>query len=182
MSDENSKNAPVEPEQETDELNEDKSEAVEPEQDEKEPEDGAEELDTTPTQAAEPKASAAGGAWSMPEPVFKKTSGYLPQGFNKEFTPAPRKGNEDTTVEQPKPDISQPQAAEHVPDVEPQPDVIEDGSLESAISSPPPRPQKKGIVGRILMILLALIIVVLMAAVVVGVIWFVWPRPEGTIN
>jgi len=70
-----------------------------------------------------------------------------------------------------------------VPDVEPQPDVLEDGSLESAIAAPPTPTQKKGIVGRILMVLLALIIIGLMAAVVVGVIWFVlWPRPDATIN
>jgi hypothetical protein len=139
------------------------------------------DIDKTPTQAEEPKPVSS-GVWAMPEPVFKKTSGYLPQGFNKPFNPASQ-GNENTTVEQPKPEISQPQtAAPNVPDVEPQPDVIEDGSLEPAIVAPPPTPKKKGIVGRILMILLALIIVVLMAAVVVFVIWFVWPRPEGTIN
>lgn len=142
------------------------------------------DIDKTPTRADPPKP-ASSGVWAMPEPVFKKTSGYLPQGFSKPFNPTPQ-GNEDTTVEQPKPDISPPQAAAsapQVPDVEPQPDVIEDGSLESAIAVPSPTPQKKGIVGRILMILLALIIVVLTAAVVGGVIWFVlWPRPEGTIN
>jgi hypothetical protein len=144
------------------------SEVVEPDPD----------IDKTPTQADPPKPS---GGWAMPEPVFKKTSGYLPQGFNKPFSLTPQ-GNEDTTAEQPKPEISRPQAAP-IPDVEPQPDVIEDGSLEPAIAVPPANPQKKGIVGRILMILLALIIVVLTAAVLLGVISFVfWPRPEGTIN
>ncbi len=171
---------PVEPEQEPDAVNEDDlAEPVEPEQD-------AQDIDATPTQADEPKAAAAGGAWSMPKPVFKKTSGYLPQGFEKQFTPAPQ-GNEDVTAEQTKPEFAQPSAAAPEPAelaaVEPQPDVIEDGSLESAIVAPPSAPQKKGVVGRILMILLALIIIGLMAAVLVAAVWFVlWPRPEGTIN
>lgn len=151
------------------------SDVAEPEQD----------IDQTPTQE-EPPTPVSSDVWTMPEPVFKKTSGYLPQGFNRTFDPAPQ-GNEDTTVEQPKPEVSQPQAAvaeQNVPDVEPQPDVIEDGILDSSISAQPlATPKKKGVFGRILMILLALIIVVLMAAVVVGVIWFVyWPLPDVTID
>ena len=27
--------------------------------------------------------------WKMPDPVFRKTSGHLPQGFEREFFPAP---------------------------------------------------------------------------------------------
>src|SRR5687767_8824861 len=99
------------------------------------------DIDKTPTQADPPKPISS-GIWAMPEPVFKKTSGYLPERLNKPFNPTAQ-GNENTTVEQPKPEISQPQAAgpsPHVPDVEPQPDVIEDGSLESAIVVPPSPP------------------------------------------
>lgn len=186
MSDENSKIEPVEPEQVPEAVSEDDiAEPVEPEQD-------APDIDATPTQAPEaPEADApkgaAGGAWSMPEPVFKKTSGYLPQGFEKQFTPAAPQGNEDTTAEHPKPEIIAPPPASEPAElaaVEPQPDVLEEGLLEPADFSEPPSPtQKKGVVGRILMILLALIIIGLMAAVLVAAIWFVlWPRPDATIN
>lgn len=144
------------------------------------------DIDQTPTQADSPKPVSS-EVWAMPEPVFKKTSGYLPQGFNVPFDPVPQ-GNEDTTAEQSKPEVSQPQAGiaePSVPDVEPQPDVVDDAVLESAISAKAaiePK-KKKGLFGRIVMILLALAIVVLMALVLVGVVWFVlWPRPDATIN
>jgi hypothetical protein len=173
MNDENSPGQPVAPEVEIDAAN---AEDQAGETALQEPD--TENIDVTPT-PPEPPKPVSSGVWAMPDPVFKKTSGYLPQAFNAQFDPV-QKGNEDTTVEQPKPDISMPQAAA----VEPQPDVIEEGLLEPAISAQPlSPPQKKGVFGRILMILLALAIIVLMAAVVVGVIWFVfWPQPDATIN
>lgn len=173
MIDENARSQPATPEVEIDAIS-----AEHPAGEPVSPAEDVENIDAAPTQPEPPKPVSS-GVWAMPDPVFKKTSGYLPQAFNAQFDPA-QKGNEDTTVEQPQPDISMPQAAA----VEPQPDVIEESLLEPAISAQPlSPPQKKGVFGRILMILLALAIIVLMAAVVVGVIWFVfWPQPDATIN
>ena len=38
-------------------------------------------LEPTPVEAP----SGSPGKWEMPKPVFRKTSGYLPQGFEKQF-------------------------------------------------------------------------------------------------
>lgn len=46
-------------------------------------ENGAEH--TTPPMPAAPAAPAVPAQWSMPEPVFQQTSGYLPQGFLKQI-------------------------------------------------------------------------------------------------
>lgn len=37
----------------------------------------------TPNEDPPPTAPTSHGNWQMPKPVFKKTSGYLPQGFEK---------------------------------------------------------------------------------------------------
>lgn len=144
------------------------------------------DIEETPTRPEPPKPVPS-GVWAMPEPVFKKTSGYLPQGFNQPFDPL-RQGDENTTVEQPKPDLDEeshaaPEPAT-VPEVEPQPDVLAEIGAEFDISPVPASPpQKKGGLGRVLMVLLALLIVVLMIAVVVGVVWFVLlPTPDATFN
>ncbi len=44
-----------------------------------------EDLDTTPPQGVQLENEKRTSDWKMPEPVFRQTSGYLPQGFEKKY-------------------------------------------------------------------------------------------------
>lgn len=57
----------------------------EPEKDQAVPETESGEEHVTPPQ---PQQQQAPAQWSMPEPVFQQTSGYLPQGFLKQIEDA----------------------------------------------------------------------------------------------
>lgn len=66
-----------------------------------------------------PPASAAGEKWTMPAPVFRQTSGYLPQGFEKRF---PGNAAAESLPAGGEPGDQVPEAA----DIQPQPDISEE--------------------------------------------------------
>ncbi len=139
------------------------------------------DIDTTPTQTDQPAVSER--RWTMPEPVFRKTSGYLPQGFEQRFAgssadPAPDtlEPNADTPTE--------PYTPEPV-EIEPQPDVLTDldevDGDETAVEAVNV-PQGRG-AGKVLMILLGLILFVVLTILFATVIWYILsPGTEATIN
>lgn len=159
-----------------------------------------EDLDNTPPQEKTPAANAKGG-WQMPEPVFRKTSGYLPQGFEKQFGTAAQASPEAESEDEPNEVAAQEAETAEVPvqesakapaadvpaspviDVEPQPDLLEIFVEEEEDPDPAPPVKKNGVVGRVLVILLTLIIFFTLAAIFVAVVWYLLsPTPEATIN
>ena len=95
--------------------------------------------------------------WRMPEPVYRKTSGYLPQGFEKQF---PQNSHEPDTVPMPRAAGATDATAAAV---EPQPDLIEVLAAEPPIAPVVARPGRSG-----LSIVLIVVGLLAMAAVVVG--------------
>jgi hypothetical protein len=116
-----------------------------------------------------------GDGWKMPEPVFRQTSGYLPQGFEKRFAPAAA-GSPPASEEADAGSVARAAAA---PAVEPQPDILEE--------LPPPDepeqskiPQKsKGGVGRILLILFGLLVVFVFILLFLAVVYYFYLAPAA---
>jgi hypothetical protein len=135
-----------------------------------------EDVNTTPPN---PQMADGMGGWKMPEPVFRKTSGYLPQGFEKRFSQddiRPAADDNDSTAEMPAPELSG--------DIEPQPDIGE--TLEPEIAAEPTAaaaaaPAKRSgakVVLLVLGLLLALGLVVVLAAAVY--LFYLMPNPDAT--
>ena len=117
------------------------------------------------------ESQSPNGEWQMPEPVYRQTSGYLPQGFEKQFpqSAAP------TAVAEPA-SSPEPSAAPHAEPVEEQPDIIEVLASEPV---PPPIvvPAGRSAIGVVLIILglLAMVTVVVCFAIAVYFLFFAAP-------
>ncbi len=163
------------------------------------------DLDNTHSQGISPNETTAGG-WQMPAPVFRQTSGYLPEGFEKQFGIAEQaqpvgeaiaEATTEASIEVTAPEIEaieptepvEPEAKVSPPsvsaiDIEPQPDVIAELELdeEMPVSSAPPV-KKKSTVGRIILTILALIVIAALTLVFAVVVWYLLtPLPESIID
>lgn len=130
---------------------------------------------TPPLGEADPPAA---GKWTMPAPVFRKTSGYLPQGYERSVA-----GSEDPTVA-PNPhtvrdDEFQASSDPATAVVEPQPDLAEviipepETFSETSVAK---TSSSNGIVWTILGILF----IIGFIAVFLAVIYLFFLRPGGT--
>lgn len=139
------------------------------------PEPTEEDVNTTPPN---PQPANGKSGWTMPEPVFRKTSGYLPQGFEKRFAQDELKAadDKDTTAEMPAPDLDAV--------IEPQPDIGEPAddplSAEHAQATAAVPAKRSG--AKLLLIVLGLLlalglIVVLIAAVYL---FYLMPNSDAT--
>jgi hypothetical protein len=132
----------------------------------------SEDMNTTPPN---PPANDGKAGWSMPEPVFRKTSGYLPQGFEKRFPQAEMKSSkdDDSTAEMPAPDLSAL--------AEPQPDIHDtaDGLGGEAIAAAPA--PKKTSAAKVVFAVLGILFAVGLVIVFIAVIYFLFfmPLPEA---
>jgi hypothetical protein len=129
--------------------------------------------DRTPTQQDEAPPTKPANEWVMPEPVFRRSSGYTPRVFA---------GNDDPTIvpdtvttleidpADDAADAAEPASA--APLIAEQPDVVaEDNSGPLAETAPP---VKKGGFVRLLLIILGFAIVLggAILAVVLGILWY----------
>jgi hypothetical protein len=122
------------------------------------------DVNTTPPN---PPAKDGKAGWSMPEPVFKKTSGYLPQGYENLFPKASVDAN--STVEMPAADVEpQPQIADHAEDAIP---------ANGAVAAASKKSSGLKMVLMILGVLFAIALVVVFIAVIY--ILFMMPVPSG---
>jgi hypothetical protein len=143
-----------------------------------------EEPDTVPQN---PAAAKAPGQWVMPEPVFRKTSGILPQGFTDRYghlaaLDAPTEDpaamddvpTENSAASPPAP------ATAAAPLVEAQPDISE---LVAEVAPPQPAAaprKKKNTAFRLVFSLLGLAVGVLFLALFLAVVYFLFLAPaEG---
>ncbi|MGH9946332.1 MAG: hypothetical protein ACRD6X_03960 [Pyrinomonadaceae bacterium] len=131
-----------------------------------------EDFNTTPPN---PPANAAGSAWSMPEPVFRKTSGYLPQGFEKKYSQEEVKQvvDDDISTASIEPPVE-------VPDIEPQPDIVEHTD-EFPVMTAAPVAKKSGS-GRIVFTILGLLLALGLIAIFFAVVYYLFflPSPSTT--
>jgi hypothetical protein len=127
-----------------------------------------EDVNTTP-----PNPSSG---WKMPEPVFRKTSGYLPQGFEKKFPQEPASMG---TADDPSP-VSTPPPEDPIP-VEPQPDIAEqvDFVSDEEIATSTTEP-KKGSFGRIILIIFGLLVALGLILIFFAVVYYLFFMPEPT--
>jgi hypothetical protein len=153
--------------------------------------------DRTPTQQDETSGRAAG--WTMPEPVFRRSSGYLPKGFEQRVresqgqavapaqetvAAAPDFAAEDVSAEvSAPPALDAPAEAQMDAAIAPQPDVDALAEQPAAtVEITPPVRKKRSVFGVILMVLGLIIAFGVIAAVVAAaVIWYFYPgiEPQG---
>lgn len=145
----------------------------------------------TASDATEPEP-AAPTQWQMPQPVFRQTSGYLPQGYERQFPQpeAPVAGQALETAADPprEPDVPGPSAEAHEQPspspppapiaIEPQPYVSEqiDGPTIQAVA----RPAEKRTALRIVMIILGLFAMLAFAIAFIVVVYFLFLAPVAT--
>lgn len=115
------------------------------------------------------------GVWQMPSPVFRQTSGRLPQGFEKVSKPANA-----VPPETPSP-VAAPAASPPVADIAPQPYVSEDlGGIAVEMPRPAARRSPQG--AKILLILLAIVGALIVAVIFAAVVFYfvLASRPESS--
>jgi hypothetical protein len=136
--------------------------------------------DRTPTQEDAPPPKRADG-WVMPEPIFRKSTGYLPKGVAERF----RQAQGDADVEESansgdsvgEPPHAQPASAE----ITAQPEVADKPGSAVQAESVTPAPKKKGGFFRILLIIIGLLLAagVVVAIVAAAVIWYFFQTSES---
>lgn len=160
--------------------------------------ESAHELDTTPPnpnpEAIPPPTAPdpGAGAWEMPKPVFRKSSGKLPRDFEKRYSvvgtqeiaetntgerPTATEGISAATAAKPALEEFQGDLTEHV---EPQPDLAE------VIEAEPPGPvsnekqNESGGSSSTLFMLIALVVFAAFAAIFLAVVYFLFVRNDGS--
>ena len=127
-----------------------------------------EDVNTTPPNPAQTDGK---GSWSMPEPVFRKTSGYLPQGFEKKFSQDEIKAEVD--------DDAPTAPPVEMTDVEPQPEISEMIEETPASAAPQP-PAKKGGAMKLVFTVLGILIALGLVLVFIAVVYFLFLMPSSS--
>jgi len=128
------------------------------------------ELSTTPPNPALETDEDTG--WKMPKPVFRKTSGYLPQGFAKKYSQTEvKEGVDDDTST---PSMEKPVG---LVDVEPQPDLHESDPGFQVPAAASEKPLKKGGAAKVFFPILGLLLVLFLIVAFVAVIYFLFFSP-----
>lgn len=130
------------------------------------------EMDTTPPNAAEPEPQS--GEWKMPEPKFRKTSGYLPQGYLDQVGSAGQ-----ATQTAPENTVPAPATAPST-EVEAQPDLNEQIADIPLAAAPAPVVKQRSPAVRITLIVLGLLAMIGFVAVFLAVIYFLFLAPQGS--
>ncbi|MBX3288878.1 MAG: hypothetical protein KF855_05975 [Acidobacteria bacterium] len=137
-----------------------------------------EDLDTTPPNpaneaipapfAAQPKQ----GKWEMPKPVFRQTSGQLPENFEKRY------GRVDEAAPEPTPSMD---AVSEPPVVEEQPELAEVLIPEPEVTAEakPAEEKKSGSAG-MLFTLFGFVVILTFLAVFLAVIYFLFLKPQSS--
>lgn len=132
------------------------------------------------------------GTWEMPKPVFQQSSGFLPQGFEKRF-PKPDAQAEVPTDEPvsdgvtaavqaaaaaPSADAETPAPPPAIevsesPNIQPQPDVKEEFTLDEA-PSPAPAKKKRSPAVRITLAILGILAMIAFVIIFLGVVYYLF--------
>lgn len=130
-----------------------------------------EDVNTTPPNPAQSSGEAG---WTMPDPVFRKTSGYLPQGYEKKFSQEEIKSEVDddsSTASMPRPvgltDV----------DVEPQPEIADHHEEPVATATPPTA--KKGGAMKVVFSLFGILVALGLLLVFIALIYYLFFMPSA---
>ena len=110
----------------------------------------------------------------MPEPVFRKTSGYLPQGFEKKFSQDEVKSDvdDDTSTAS----MSRPN---ELSDVEPQPEISEVIEEAPVLAAPKPEPKKGGAM-KVIFSVFGILIALGLVLVFIAVVYYLFLMPSSS--
>ena len=139
------------------------------------PEPTEEDVNTTPPN---PQMADGKGGWTMPAPVFRKTSGYLPQGFEKRFSQDELRARDDndSTAEMPAPEVEA--AIEPQPDIGEVPEMTLAADHSAAVAAAPRKRAAAKLVLLVFGLILALGLLVVAAAVFYF--FYIMPTPDAT--
>ena len=128
------------------------------------------ELSTTPPNPA--LETEEDGGWKMPKPVFRKTSGYPPQGFAKASQDEVKESVDDDTS------TASMEKPVDLVDVEPQPDihVSDPGFTDSAAADI--KPVKKGGAVKVFFTILGILLALFLVVAFLAVIYFLFFMPS----
>ena len=132
------------------------------------------DMDTTPPNPASadsPPPPAPGKQWEMPKPVFRRSSGRLPQSFVAGAVPAAPPGD-------PQNDGSAAPSAETSAYVEPQPDISEEIVVETAPQTLDDPPKRSAAV-RAFLLIGVLLVIAGFVAIFLSVIYFLFLAPAA---
>lgn len=129
----------------------------------------ASEADTIQPNAPENK-----GGWQMPEPKFRQTSGYLPQGYLEKVGIDGGFAGDEAAPATPVGEEPPAQA-----DIEPQPDISEQLEAGPTVAAPSARTVKERSTGaRVAMIVLGILGMIMFIAVFLGVVYYLFISPQ----
>jgi hypothetical protein len=135
----------------------------------------SDDVNTTPPNPAMVDGKSG---WKMPDPVFRKTSGYLPQGFEKRFSQDEIKDStddNDSTAEMPVPEFAD--------GIEPQPELehTEANFNAEPAAAAAVAPQKSS-GAKLIFTVVGLILAFALVAVIIAVVYFLYfmPGSDGT--
>ncbi|HEY2867385.1 MAG TPA: hypothetical protein VGJ02_09860 [Pyrinomonadaceae bacterium] len=138
--------------------------------------------DRTPTQEDTASASKGGDGWVMPEPVFRKSSGYLPKGFEQHVRAAvaaePAREPSELADEISEPAPVPPSEADE-DGFDEQPDITEEPAAVGAMAAPvlettPVPPKKRRAFFRWLLMIVGVLLAVGAVAtlIAIGIFWY----------
>ena len=131
------------------------------------------ELSTTPPNPALETEEDTG--WKMPKPVFRKTSGYLPQGYEK-------KASQDEVKQVVDDDTSTASMEKPVGlvDVGPQPNMHEsDPGFQVSAAAAPEKPVKKGRLTSVFLTIFLLLLTIGLIVAFLAVVYFLFLSPSN---
>ena len=132
------------------------------------------DMDTTPPNpaSAAPPPPNQSKQWEMPKPVFRRSSGRLPQSFA--AAAAPEAAGEADPSDPPSPETSAY--------VEPQPDISEEIVVESPVDTLD-EPRERSTAVRVFLLIGVLLVIAGFVAIFLSVIYFLFlaPAAENTL-
>lgn len=146
-----------------------------------------------PTAAPAKPPEAAAKEWKMPEPVFRRSSGYLPQGYVKRFPVGTANGPQ---VSPPPPvdpfmqtfvgtagmsarDFASDPPAAAAAAIEPQPDVAEVALPEDEPAEPPPAKKERSRTAKFVIAAFLIIAAGVFIVVFLAVVYVLFLAPSG---
>lgn len=158
-------------------MNEEKYSSVEPA--------GDGDMDTTPPNPAVSAPPPQQGNWEMPKPVFRKSSGRLPQPFVAPSAPAAVESPTSETGDALSASAAEDENISEIPPaadeavVEPQPQISEEITLESDDSQLPAAKKERSPVVRSILIVAVLLVIAGFIALFLSVVYFLFLSPAA---
>ena len=135
------------------------------------------DMDTTPPNPAStaPPAPDHGKQWEMPKPVFRRSSGRLPQSFAAAAAPVEANNGD-------KADPADPPSPEASAYVEPQPDISEEIIVDTPVKTVD-EPRERSTAVRVFLLIGVLLVIAGFVAAFLSVIYFLFlaPAAENTL-